>query len=252
MGQTQTTTALIQEFYLLCCDGKFDDAKELFPKDAILQLHLENYKIKNIWVQIAKYGNLNFAKWFYEIAKEELTDDSYGYDNLNNLFYNSCYDGHLNFAKWLLEIDKDREINDEIKTDAFRVIINKQCNQKQLDVAKWLYHDLKVIKNVDIDWIFDSSCANGNTDVIEWILSLQKEVHISPKHICNILYDSNSKNKKLAKRLMESSQINVFDLISYQLYENGYDILANYFNLMQPELKETFAKKDFSQYLDVN
>ena len=94
--------------------------------DLFKTLHNRNvlHDIRGKFEVACEKGELEFAKWLYE-----LDTNNFWKSNYKVCLYNACVGGHLETAKWIRNIIKDDTI---IQTTDCRYIFSKVCDDSDI------------------------------------------------------------------------------------------------------------------------
>jgi hypothetical protein len=156
-----------QMFIDSCENGQLETAKFIYSKCD--EVHAFN--LVTAFNKCCKKGHIDIAQWLYSFDIEGYRTDV----DLAPLFRIACEEGYFELAKWLYSLKKkDNKELDIYEIDA-EFAFGHSRFAEHLDVAKWI-HSLIFAEgqraNANSVEIFCQYCIKGNTDVAQWLYSM--------------------------------------------------------------------------------
>lgn len=190
-----------RQFYNLVKNNSSSEAKQFYDeKCKEIDVNQRNYA--DIFNYVCQNGDLELAKWFLELNKEDYPV------TYSTAFCDACMNNNLEVAKWLFEkIPKMK-----FSFHYYDFMFQKICVPEKLEMAKFLldvildkmsynYYSVALLhacengcleiaqilleKNPDIDISYNSESAflyafyNGHLNVVKWLFSIKPTINIS-------------------------------------------------------------------------
>ena len=159
-----------------CENGYIEIVKLIYEK----REQVEKYTKTDIMIffEMSLYnGNLDIAKWFWEITNEGDDIDVTEYINLfilENTFQHACEFDYILTAKWMKDNIPNVTKNIDITT-----IFNNVCKNGYVEISKWLYSIFNQINlQTSNDKIFKNTCVNGHLEIAKYLYDIYNEKNL--------------------------------------------------------------------------
>lgn len=159
-GPPSPMTTKKREFGNLCCEGKLDEAKEMYRLGGMDEdAHAYAFWMVCNTPSAGTPKLLETAKWLWSLGKIVVAP-------YENPFLSACYSGNLELAQWLwgLGIITLEKMYQE---DLFHDV----CGSGKLDIARWLW-EIGDFKSQATD-AFWCACIRNHFDIVHWMMDLE-------------------------------------------------------------------------------
>ncbi len=150
-----------RKFYNLVKNNSSSEAKQFYDEKCVeIDVNQRNYA--DIFNYVCENGDLELAKWFLELNKEDYPV------TYTTAFYDACMNNNLEVAKWLFQ--NMPKIN--FPFHYYDYMFQKLCVPEKLEMAKFL---LEIIRDNDIlmnyfSIAFQHACINGCLEIAQNLL----------------------------------------------------------------------------------